>query len=394
MSRFLALCRKEWRLLLRDPHGLAILFLVPAVFILIMSLALRDAFSANAGIELQIAFDNQDGGALSAAFGDSLLAQSGFVVGMGEADLRVIALPGFSELLATRMDFAPDYLDGEAEPQLLRIEYAATLLPQARFAARMAVAQSLLAVQGDYLLSAVLDQPDQADALRYVNDPRRLPLEETLIGERRGAVPTAAQQSVPAWLIFALFFSVIPLAGSVVSERLDGSLLRMRLLDVPPGLLLGARAAAYYVVNLAQMATMLAVGFWLVPLLGGDSLQLPRQPFALWLIGSATSCAALGLALLVAACVRSPMQATVGGGAGTLLLAAIGGVLVPRMVMPPAMQEATVLSPMSWALEGFWDLMLRGGDWRSVLPESAALVALGGACLLMAAVLFRRAPAR
>jgi ABC-2 type transport system permease protein len=198
------------------------------------------------------------------------------------------------------------------------------------------------------------------------------------------------QQNVPAWLIFAMFFAVIPLASAFVIERSEGSLLRLRVLKVSGGLLLAAKAVPYYLVNILQMAVMLAVGVWIVPLLGGDRLTLGNSPFGLWLIGSATSLAAIGLALCVAVSVRSSLQATIAGGAISLLLAANGGVMVPKLVMPPAMQTATQLSPMAWSLEGFWDIVLRDGTWRDAAPEAAALAAFGLLCLLLAAVLYRR----
>ena len=44
MRILLALWVKEWLALARDVHGLAVLFVMPAAFIVIMSLALTDAF--------------------------------------------------------------------------------------------------------------------------------------------------------------------------------------------------------------------------------------------------------------------------------------------------------------------------------------------------------------
>src|SRR3546814_10035872 len=55
---------------------------------------------------------------------------------------------------------------------------------------------------------------------------------------------------------------------------------------------------------------MFAVGIWLVPALGGDRLDPGHSIVGLWLIGSATSLAAIGLALCVAVCVRTTLQAT------------------------------------------------------------------------------------
>ena len=41
-----------------------------------------------------------------------------------------------------------------------------------------------------------------------------------------GRSMTAVQQSVPAWLIFGMFFVVIPIAGVLIQERNDGTLAR------------------------------------------------------------------------------------------------------------------------------------------------------------------------
>src|SRR5678815_4876384 len=54
MRVLVALWAKEWLALSRDVHGLAVLFVMPAVFIVIMSLALSDVFRE--GSTRQVAF--------------------------------------------------------------------------------------------------------------------------------------------------------------------------------------------------------------------------------------------------------------------------------------------------------------------------------------------------
>jgi len=41
-AQLLRLAAKEWRLLLRNPHGLAVLFVMPALFLLVMSFTLKN----------------------------------------------------------------------------------------------------------------------------------------------------------------------------------------------------------------------------------------------------------------------------------------------------------------------------------------------------------------
>jgi ABC-2 type transport system permease protein len=127
-----------------------------------------------------------------------------------------------------------------------------------------------------------------------------------------------------------------------------------------------------------------------VPLLGGDQLALGNSLPGLAMICSALSIAALGYAMLIAVVARTTEQATTLGGAGNIILAAIGGIMVPSFVMPAFMQELTRISPMSWGLEGFLDIFLRGGGVAQVWPEALALVLLGLVCLSTALLLHRR----
>ncbi len=392
---FVALCGKELRLLSRDRHGLLVLFAVPTLFILIMSLSLRDAFRAGAEFSIAVTVIDEDGGALSRDFVEALLQQQGFrpIETPADAEVVIRVAPGFSELLATRHELADSFRGGAVEPAMLLLEFQPSVLPQLRAAAALAVRQCLLSVQSDYLMAEVMGYgDDEMQTMRYLNDPRNLPVTESYrsAGGRAAVTPTSVQQNVPAWLIFAMFFAVIPLASAFVVERQQGSLLRLRVLGVPSTLLLASKVLPYYVVNLLQMIVMIAVGVWLVPALGGDRFTVGQSAFGLWLIGTATSLAAIGLALLVAVRVRTTLQATIAGGAISLILAALGGVMVPKLVMPTAMQQLTAVSPMAWSLEGFWDIVLRQGGWQDALPEAASLAGFGLICLVLAAWLLHR----
>jgi ABC-2 type transport system permease protein len=65
--------------------------------------------------------------------------------------------------------------------------------------------------------------------------------------------------------------------------------------------------------------------------------------------------------------------------------------MVPRFVMPAAMQEISLYSPMAWGLEGFLDIFLRHGGLAAVGDEVLKLAAFGAASLLLAAFCLGRA---
>jgi ABC-2 type transport system permease protein len=200
-----------------------------------------------------------------------------------------------------------------------------------------------------------------------------------------GARPSSVQQNVPAWLLFAMFFIAIPLSTTWVQERQQGTYARLRSMGMSPVRLLLGKLVPYLGITLLQAVLMLAVGVWLVPLLGGGRLELGHAPAALCMMALAASFAAVSYALLVANLVSTAEQATIFTGVANLLMAAVGGIMVPRFVMPVAMQAVSLYSPMSWGLEGFLDVFLRQGDLRMAAPWALRLLVFGLVCLGLAA---------
>ena len=205
-----------------------------------------------------------------------------------------------------------------------------------------------------------------------------------VVGNPRGGRPSSVQQNVPAWLIFGMFFVVMPIASLFIVERRDGTLARLVSARVPFSLLLVGKIGPFLAVNLVQAVLMVLAGRWLVPWLGGEALVLPARWDLLITVALSTSLAAIGWGLLVAVCARTLEQAIVIGGVGNLLAAALGGIMVPRFVMPEAMQRWAEASPMAWALDGFHAVILRQGGWAEIAAPCAKLLTLAAALLITA----------
>ncbi len=349
MRPLLAIWEKEWLALSRDVHGLAVLFLMPAVFIVVMSLALSDAFKDDAG---------------------------------RRTDFAVLApgAPQLAERLARR-------LAGEG--------FHAVSAPADEAAARDRLRRgalgAVLVVGGDPAAPTlrVLADPalPPAQLVAFQQRVAGVPLPGVeVVGNPRGGRPSSVQQNVPAWLIFGMFFVVMPMSALFLVERREGTLARLASQRVPFALLLAGKIGPYFVINLVQAVLMLAAGVTLVPWLGGESLALPARWDLLAAVAACTSLAAIGWALLVAVSARTLEQATVIGGVGNILAAAIGGIMVPRFVMPPAMQSLAEISPMAWALDGFHAVILRHGAAADVAAPCLKLLVLAAA--LSAAAIF------
>jgi ABC-2 type transport system permease protein len=209
-------------------------------------------------------------------------------------------------------------------------------------------------------------------------------------GRQKFKVPTSVQQSVPAWLVFSMFFVVIPLSNTFIAERNYGTLMRLQSMNISTGFLLGGKLLPFFIVNLIQVVLMILVGVFVVPLLGGDALTMGDSFGGLLLITTAVSFCSISFALLVASIAKTTEHATTIGGVFNIILAALGGIMVPKFVMPDFMQTLSVLSPMSWGLDGFLDIFLRNGNVLDVMKESLLLFCSGLVMLSTTAFIIKR----
>ena len=383
LHSFVALIKKELLTLSRDIHGMVALFLMPTIFIIVMSMALKDVYTPPAAT-LSYAVADQDRGATSAKLLSRWAQHHGAPqtlpqdwqseVRGGRLKYVLVIEAGFSSLIDSPASNSAAKVRLLAEPGLGNALFETH---------RVRLAAMVAQLKTERLLAQL---PPALHAGANITD-------SPVVAERlsAGTRPTAVQQNVPAWLVFGMFFVVSSIAGLFVEERSCGALARLLSLGVKPWQLIASKIAPYLLVNGLQAALMLAVGIWLMPVIGGDALSLQGVHWgALLLMLFAISLAAVSMALAVACLVTTHAQAATLGPILNVLMAALGGVMVPVFVMPPVMQEIAAYSPMNWGLEGLLDVLLRNGEVSSVLTEIATLTGFSVLMLAIAFLLFRR----
>lgn len=373
--RLRALVRKEFLLMLRDPHALAVLFIMPTLFLVLMAGAMSN-YLQDKPPPLHLVLQASPNGAYEQVFRAALAAQlpGSELLAQGDARSARISLPA---------DFSETLLDDEQQGLALSFPPQLDKLSRQhlRGAMRIALAQTrLLAYLED---SGELDAGlPLAERLALVQQRTQSKVEEHELlasGDLSGRA-NASQLSVPAWLIFGMFFVALPMAGGFQREQQSGALLRFRALDLNLGTLALSKLLPYFAINLVQFALLLAIGVHGLPLLGLQGLALPGSATGYVLLAISLSLATCGLGLLLAALARSAEQALLLGGGINIILAALGGIMVPKSVMPAAMGQLAEVSPMSWALDAFLTLLVGQGSAADIAPYCFRL-------LLMAALL-------
>ena len=380
----LRIAAKEWRLLMRNPHGLAVLFLMPAAFVLVMSFALKNTLTASVDLPPT---------AWLVEAPDPAATQWAKEWSQAHGSEQVTSRKELARALRARRVLAgvivkSDWMNEQRQPRADRIELWLSngIQPAAASRLRAEIGISLLSVQirtaaaaAGPFASVLLGGGTTTDLSGAASAPTIRYLYEI----ESGRAMTAVQQSVPAWLIFGMFFVVVPIAGVLIQERNEGTLTRLATFGVTPGIVLGGKLVAFMALNGIQLLLMLLVGRWLVPMFGGVALQLTLHVGWFLLMVFATSTAAVGLALLIAARTRAFDHAAALGGGVNVVLAALAGIMVPRPLMPPGMQRISEWSPMGWALDGMQAVFLGAPDAAQIMPKAALLMAFGAVCLLL-----------
>ncbi|VTX93848.1 Inner membrane transport permease YbhR [Neisseria subflava] len=402
---------KELKLLCRDLHGLAVLFVMPIAFMLIMSLALsRDQDPhTDSHIALVGAADDSVNTALAAA-----LEKEQIHVTLMPSEKLTDAQNGLHDkrfqLVLHNPNAASDkiadnkalqiYVPPDTEPSWLAAvkgvfqqHYTETRL-DAYFDNNEGIKinnkKLPRSIRKDIQKKVDEKNDEQFAAVRSFLDKKML--EEHYLSAGSGTVekPNAVQHSVPAWLIFGMFFIMIPLSNVMALERQTNTITRLRLARASASGLIAAKLVPYFLINQLQFVGMLLLGRYLLPEIGVPALILNGSLVPYALLSAAVSAAALGYALLISVCAKSTEHAVVLGGGGIILMAAIGGIMVPTHVMPETMQQLTWISPMAWGLKAFQELLLNRSGLDGISRYLLLLSAFSCATLTAAVLVYRR----
>ena len=401
MIKLLYILKKEFLLIVRDIHAVTVLFVMPAVFILIMTLAMQDLFELHSSVVIDILAVNHDTGKRSVALLKAMEEHNTFRFHLIDKDTVTESVKeqmlsrDYKFALIIKKNFSTfvnkkgkgkhenplELLVNPTVPVQTQLVLKSTLdgeLSKLRWDAFIGRIDKLLAFAG-------IDKKDlKADKLSPID------VQYVYKGGQHFKMPSAVQQSVPAWLVFSMFFIVIPISNTFISERDQGTFMRLKSMNVSSSYLILGKMIPYLLINAIQVIFMIAIGVYVVPLCGGTALTIGDSLGGLVLIASAVSFSAISVALLIASIARTTEQATTIGAVLNIIFGALGGLMVPKFVMPVFMQKLANLSPMSWGLEGFLDIFLRNGGVSDVLPKSLSLFTLGLVMLGLTLILLRR----
>lgn len=407
MYKLWATIVKDVRILTRDKVGLILMFVMPIVLAIVITAVQNSTFELVNDNKVALLLCNRDGAEASMQLIQAIEKVGMFNVKQVTKDqseeqitarmhakdaLIAIVIPAnFTTAMAAKAgnisrkalnDFGvqKDTARANAILQPVTLYYHPVLQESFRASIQGALRSSLQLVENKQILKSLyfslnekeLPPSFENDIMKGQATINEVPISRN--GSRN--VPNATQHNIPAWTIFAMFFIVISLGSSIVREKLNGSFLRLKTLPTSYLVALLSKQIAYLAVTMVQTAAIFSIGVWLFPHLGLPALNIPEDKWGLVLVSLICGWCAVSYAICLGVLAQTQEQANGLGAVSIVLMAAIGGILVPSFAMPASFQGVMKISPLHWCLEAFYGLFLEGGKLKDVVLNILPLIAI------------------
>ncbi len=220
-----------------------------------------------------------------------------------------------------------------------------------------------------------------------IADQYSAPVTEVMAqGKQSASNVNSTQHNVPAWTIFAMFFMVVSLGSNIVSEKINGSFIRLKSIPSSFGFVLSTKIVTYLIAAFLQVFVIWGITFFLFPLIGLPPLTLPASLGLTFLSLLLIALAAISYAVMIGTFANTKEQANGFGASSIIIFAALGGLWIPVFIMPDVFKTLSKISPLHWCLDVFYKLFLSGGDISKLLPVYLVLALFIFTCFLISFV--------
>jgi len=257
MYRLLATCIKECKLLIADKTGIAILFVMPILLVVIMTLIQNEAYKSLTESSIPVLLVNNDNDSLGLSLEKGFKEYSicELTLDHGEkyktsADIKKQMVEGKFLIALVIPKNATTILRGDVEnimnglidkskltnKNLDQVTIEIIIEPTANKAFVVAITsrvKEFMAAVKTKVLFQIMSE--KIAGLLDSKEKMAMPTKDFFTYNENYAVreakiyqPNAIQHNIPAWAIFSIFFIVLPLSGSIINEQSEGLFIRMR----------------------------------------------------------------------------------------------------------------------------------------------------------------------
>ena len=404
--------RKEFALLFTDKVGLVLMFLMPIVLVVVLTVVQNSAFRIVNENKLSLMVVNHDqgseGDALISILEESKLFTIKKMEATAETDLKNLLVKQDQQLLIA---IPSNYSQAISEKSAASSNKLMTAFGMGDSTANSSASSTATisfihdpVLEDNYTISVLnvlqtFIQQIEAERMMgaifktmgYTEIPQDIKSQlkesavalkkEVAIHENSKIIPNATQHNVPAWTVFAMFFMVVSLGNNMVKEKVRGSFIRLKSTPTNFAWVIGSKMLVYFVAAFSQVMVIFSIGKYVFPLLDLPALHFPNHILTLLLVIFTVSVSAISYAILIGCVATSTEQSNGFGSVSVVIFAAHGGVWGPLFVMPEGMQIVAKFSPLYWGLDAFYGVLLRDQNTLHLFGTLGVLWAFSFTCL-------------
>jgi ABC-2 type transport system permease protein len=188
-------------------------------------------------------------------------------------------------------------------------------------------------------------------------------------------------------ILLFVFLTSLAGAATLINARKIGVMSRTLAAPTNTRQVIGGQALGRWVIAFFQGAYIMLAS-WLMFRVDWGNILLSLVILAMFALVAAGAAMALGSAL-------DNEGAAAGAGVGIgLVLAAIGGAMVPLEIFPETMRTVAHLTPHAWAYDAFAEVQRHEGGLADILPMLGVLAGMALLLLALGSWLLRRSIAR
>ncbi|HSR44586.1 MAG TPA: ABC transporter permease [Acidimicrobiia bacterium] len=377
-----AIARVNLIRLMRDRLGLFFIILLPFIIVLVMGAAFGGSFNPKLGVI------EGSGGSLGVDLLDTLESSSVDLVAFAD---EAALIDGVARNRVDAGLVVPaDYSDAVETGESVSLRYYAP--PNTLGGTLKESVGAAIAVQSATVRAARFAASEGIGELES-NLAMVESMRETVPGVRVETV-TAGESVFPAgfdpidhsaqgMLVLFMFLTSLTAADKLILSRTLG--VSRRMLSTPTGagtVLIGEGLGRFAIAFLQGLLILLGTAF-------GFNIDWGNVWLAIVVV-TVFALVGTGIAMLAGSVFRTAEQAGSFGVLAGLMLAAVGGAMVPFEIFPTTMQTISKATPHYWALRGFKDLIYREGSFGSISLELAVLAGFAVCLIAVAVYRFRR----
>ncbi len=426
MRKALSIAVKDLRILLTDKGTLFWILGFPVVFALLFGAIFSDVGQDGGSFRMQIAVVNEDKSELSKQFIDELSSQDNIIleplpldeamdrVRIGKATAAVVLKPGFGKTLGNMFHRSDSHLEVAVDPsKKMSAGYLQGIIAKARM--KLAFAQFS---DPNALDARITEWQDQIDADPNIDPIQALTLKtfftamkkfvtqvqlhdldtgfseemfelDTIDVERRqdkNFPATAFQITCPQAMIWAIMTCSLTFAISIIKEKEKGTYQRLRVGPISRFQILSGKAYACCLACIF-VETLLVILAVLI-------FKMPVNNFLFLIIaGICTIFSFVGIMTFASTLCKTEQAVSGAAWAVIMVMAMIGGAMMPLLFMPDWMQKVSNFSIVKWAIYA-----LESGIWRDlsfleIVKPCGILIGIGLFFFGMGTFLLRRSEA-